>query len=134
MNCRLFTILESFFTTSVRILVRHRLVGQDKVSVLPMHVPRYNRMQHRVSVEVWKVFLELTPRLGALAASPEDIMYLLKSLSCQINIQFPWNRKLAPLTVIFLVSCQPRFHAALFKYIFRSTKVDFVVFTLTLYF
>ena len=77
--------------------------------------------------EVWKVFLELTPRLGALAASPEDIMYLLKSLSRQINIQFQWTRKLAPLTVIFLVSCQPRFHAALFKYIFRSTKVDFVV-------
>ena len=49
-------------------------------------------------------------------------------------IQFHWTRKLAPLTVVFLVSHQPRFHAALFKYIFRSTKVEFVVFTLTLYF
>ena len=67
--------------------------------------------------EVWKVFLKLTPRLTALAVSPEDIMYLLKSFSCQIYIQFHWTRKLAPLTVVFLVSCQPRFHAALFKYL-----------------
>ena len=119
MNCRLFTILESFFTTSVRILVRRRLVGQDKVSVLPMHVPRYNRMQHRVSMGSLESFLELTPRLGALAASPEDIMYLLKFLSCQINTSFnttvflslvviinklmawPWAPKWDPATPIF---------------------------------
>ena len=49
-------------------------------------------------------------------------------------IQFHWTRKLALLTVVFLVFHQPRFHAALFKYIFRSTKVDFVLFTLTLFF
>ena len=61
-------------------------------------------------------------------------MYLLKYFSCPTNIQFHWTRNLAPLTVVFLVSYQPRFHAALFKYIFRSTKVDFVVFTITLYF
>ena len=61
-------------------------------------------------------------------------MYLLKSFSCQINIHFDWTRKLASLTVVFLVSYQLRFHAGLFKYIFRSTKVEFVVFTLTLYF
>ena len=61
-------------------------------------------------------------------------IYFLKSFSCHINIQFCWTRKLAPLTVVFLVSYQPRFHAALFKYVFRSTKVDFVAFTLTLYF
>ena len=61
-------------------------------------------------------------------------MYFLKSFSCQMNIQFHCTRKLALLTVVFLVFYQPRFHAALFKYIFRSTKVDFVAFTLTLYF
>ena len=57
-------------------------------------------------------------------------MYLLKSFSCQINILLHWTRILAPLTVIpcFLLAS---FHAALFKYIFRSTKVDFVVFTMT---
>ena len=64
----------------------------------------------------------------------EGAMYLLKSFSCQVNIQFYWTRKLTPLTVVFLVSYQPRFHAALFKHIFRSTKVDFVLVTLTLYF
>ena len=52
-------------------------------------------------------------------------MYLLKSFSCQINIQFHCTRKLAPLTVVFLVSYQPRFHAALFKYMLISTKVDY---------
>ena len=61
-------------------------------------------------------------------------MYLWKSFSFQINNQFHWTRKLALSTVVFLVSFQPRFHAALFKYTFRSTKVDFAVFTLTLYF
>ena len=61
-------------------------------------------------------------------------MYLLKSFSCEINIQFHWSRKLVPLTFVLLVSYQPHFHVALFKYIFRSIKVDFVVFTLTLYF
>ena len=37
-------------------------------------------------------------------------MYLLRSFSCQINMQFHWTRKLAPLTVVFLVSYHPRFH------------------------
>ena len=64
----------------------------------------------------------------------ESAMSLLKSFSCQINIQFHCTRNLAPFTVVFGVSHQPRFHAALFKYMFRSTKVDFLVFTLTLYF
>ena len=64
----------------------------------------------------------------------ESAKYLLKFFSCQVNIQFHWTRKLTPLTVVFLVSYQPRFHAALFKHIFRSTKVDFVLFTFTLYF
>ena len=49
-------------------------------------------------------------------------MYLLQSFSCQINIQFHWTRKLAPLTVVFLVSHQPRFHEALFKYIYTECK------------
>ena len=40
-------------------------------------------------------------------------------------------RKLAPLTVLFFVFYHPHFHVALFKYVFRSTKVDFVVPTLT---
>ena len=46
----------------------------------------------------------------------QSTMYLLKSFPFQINIQFHWTRELAPSTaVVFLVSCQPRFHSALFK-------------------
>ena len=47
----------------------------------------------------------------------QSTMYLLKSLSwpaCQI-LNIHRTRKLAPSTVAFLVSCQLRFHAALFK-------------------
>ena len=42
-------------------------------------------------------------------------MYLLKSSTCQINIQFNWVREFVSSTVVCLVSLQPRFHAALFK-------------------
>ena len=47
---------------------------------------------------------------------------------CQIIVSL--NQKINPFDCCFLVSYQPRFHAALFKYIFRSTKVDFVISTL----
>ena len=45
----------------------------------------------------------------------QSTMYLLKSFSRQINIEFLWTRELAHLIVVFLVSYQLRFHAALFK-------------------
>ena len=37
------------------------------------------------------------------------------------------------MTAVSLVSYQPLFQAAVFKYIFISTKVEFIVFTFTLY-
>ena len=60
----------------------------------------------------------------------KSAMHLLKSFSCQINI-VSLDQKISHFDCFSLVSYQPRFHAALFKYILRSTKVDFVVSTLT---
>ena len=85
--------------------------------MLPMHVPRYNRMQHRVSVGS----LESFSRTDTTSQSTGSITRRYPVFVEIFNIQFHWARKLAPLTVVFLVSMPAK---VVFMQLCSNTDLD----------